>query len=153
MASIKNLFTILFFAAAFIITSCGDDEVCDGRQCPDGETLNTTTCLCEGDMTADPVEETLATNITEDKTLSSDKIYFLDGKTYVTEGVTLTIEPGTIIKGKEGTGPSASALVIARGAMIDACGTATEPIIFTSELDNIDLGEKTGTNLGENDRE
>jgi hypothetical protein len=36
----------------------------------------------------------------------------------VVDGVTLTIEPGTIIKGEAGTGANATALVIARGGKL-----------------------------------
>ena len=45
---------------------------------------------------------------------------------------TLNIEAGTIIKGTAGQGSLASALVIARGGMINANGTENSPIIFTS---------------------
>jgi hypothetical protein len=51
-------------------------------------------------------------------------------------GGKLFIEPGTVIKGAEGTGNEASGLVIARGAQIFAEGTADNPIIFTSVLDD-----------------
>ena len=90
--------------------------------------------------------------ITADETWVATEIYELQGKVVVQSGVTLTIEPGTIIKGQEGTGTNASALVIAKGGMIDAVGTATNPIIFTSVLDNIQEGQLTGTNLDENDQ-
>ena len=71
----------------------------------------------------------------------------------VTSGATLTIEPGTIIKGDEGDGSLASALIIARGAKIMAEGTADKPIIFTSILDDIKIGQKAGTTLDENDNQ
>lgn len=90
--------------------------------------------------------------ITANETWTSDKVYFLDGKVVVNDGVTLTIQAGTIIKGKQGTGTLASALVIARGAKINAQGTAALPIIFTSELDNIQPGQLSGTNLTETDQ-
>jgi len=90
--------------------------------------------------------------ITADATWTSDNIYQLNQKVVVDEGVTLTIEPGTIIKGAPGTGSLASALIIARGGKINAVGTPTQPIIFTSTQDNIDIGETAGTNLDENDR-
>jgi hypothetical protein len=92
-------------------------------------------------------------NITTNTTWTSDKIYLLDGKVYVTSGATLTIEPGTIIKGKQGQESLASALVVARGGKLMAVGTAANPIIFTSELDNIKVGEKVGTNLAATDNE
>lgn len=96
---------------------------------------------------------TLSGEITANKTLSADTIYELAGKVVVPNGITLTIEPGTIIKGRTGTGSLASALIIARGGKIMAEGTADKPIIFTSILDNIEVGQKVGSNLGENDRE
>ncbi len=90
--------------------------------------------------------------LTENTTWKADQIYILDGKVVVSEGVTLTIEPGTIVKGLEGVGSLSSALVVARGGKIMAEGTVDQPIIFTSILDNIDVGQKSGTNLDQNDR-
>lgn len=72
---------------------------------------------------------TLSGNITSNVTLKSDINYVLDGWVYVKSGSTITIEPGTIIKGKVDTKAS---LVIERGAKIMAVGTAAKPIIFTS---------------------
>ncbi len=89
--------------------------------------------------------------ITTDETWTSDNVYELAGKVVVNNGVTLTIEPGTIIKGREGSGTLSSALVVAKGGKIYADGTPTNPIIFTSVLDNIEIGEVVGTNLDEND--
>jgi len=83
---------------------------------------------------------------------TSNNIYQLAGKVVVESGVTLEIEPGTIIKGERGTGSLASALIIARGGKIMAEGTADDPIIFTSINDNITFGEKAGTNLSEADQ-
>lgn len=51
----------------------------------------------------------------------------LDGWVYVVAGATLTIEPGTIIRGTE-----KSALIVERGGKIMAVGTETSPIVFTS---------------------
>lgn len=87
-----------------------------------------------------------------DTTWTSDTIYILDRKVVVQDGVTLTIEPGTIIKGRAGTNSLSSALIVARGGMIDAQGTESQPIIFTSESDNITCGQTAGTNLGVNNR-
>jgi hypothetical protein len=68
-------------------------------------------------------------DITTNTTWTADKIYNLRGFVYVTNGATLTIEPGTIIKGDKS---SKSTLVITRGAKINAVGTADKPIVFTS---------------------
>ncbi len=56
--------------------------------------------------------------------------YLLKGWVYVTEGAELTIEPGTIIKGDKQT---KAALIIERGGKCLAEGTASSPIVFTSE--------------------
>lgn len=90
-------------------------------------------------------EATLPNTIDTDRTLDKDTIYFLRGFVFVSEGVTLTIEPGTLIKGEAGTGVNASALIVARGGKIMAEGTAQEPIIFTSEQDEIQPGETEST--------
>jgi len=91
-----------------------------------------------------------AGGIAVNETWTADKCYILDRKVVVQEGVTLTIEPGTIIKGRAGTGSLSSALIVARGGVLIAEGTASQPIIFTSEADNISIGETAGTNLDEN---
>ncbi len=70
-------------------------------------------------------------------TWTKDKTYILNGRVFVNEGQTLTIEAGTIIKGAAGSGENASVLVVARGGKLIAEGTANEPIIFTSEVDDI----------------
>jgi hypothetical protein len=75
--------------------------------------------------------------ISANTTWTSDNTYLLDGYVFVTTGATLTIEPGTVVKGKVSGGTGAAALVIARGAKIEANGTAQNPIIFTSELDTL----------------
>lgn len=80
---------------------------------------------------------------------TSDNVYLLDGFVYLEEG-TLTIDAGTVIKGKAEptSGDNASALIITTGGMIDAQGTADNPIIFTAEYDDIN----DVTDLDETDR-
>ncbi len=91
--------------------------------------------------------------LSEDEIWDANRIYYLQGRVVVPSGVTLTIEAGAIIKGNEGTETNASALVVAKGGRIIANGTATNPIIFTSALDNIEIGQKVGTNLTKTDNE
>jgi PKD repeat protein len=70
---------------------------------------------------------TITSDITSNTTWTSNNIYTLSGGfIYVTNNATLTIQPGTIIKG------NAATLVVTRGAKIQAVGTATQPIVFTS---------------------
>ena len=87
--------------------------------------------------------------ISESTTWTSNNIYVLNQKVVVSSGVVLTIQAGTIIKGTEGSGSLASALIVAQGGKLNASGTATEPIIFTSINDNIEVGQTAGTNLDE----
>lgn len=70
-------------------------------------------------------------------TWTSNNIYLLDGFVFVNEGQTLTIEAGTLVKGKAGQGKNASALIVAGGGKIIADGTKEKPIIFTSEQDDL----------------
>jgi len=70
-------------------------------------------------------------------TWTANNTYMLDGLVFVNEGDVLTIEAGTVIKGKPGQGENASALIVARGAKIMAMGTAEKPIIFTAEADDL----------------
>ena len=102
----------------------------------------------------DPVEnEVVSGQLTDDQTWVATTIYELAGKVVVADGVTLTIEPGTIVKGRSGTGSLASALIVARGGTIIADGTADNPIVFTTTEDNIEVGQKFGSNLGSEDKE
>ena len=78
---------------------------------------------------------------------TKNNVYLLDGLVYVESGSTLNIEAGTVVKFTENqTVGNPSALVICRGGKIFAAGTATEPIIFTAEADDVndpnDLGPK-----------
>ncbi len=89
--------------------------------------------------------------LTENETWTPENVYVLEGKVVVGEGVTLTINPGTIVKGEEGDETLASALVVDQDGKLIANGTEDEPIIFTSILDNIQPGQTSGTNLTIND--
>jgi hypothetical protein len=69
-------------------------------------------------------------DITTNTTWTRDKRYRLTGFIHVQAPATLTIESGTIIDGDFNI--VGSSLFIMRGAKIDAVGTATAPIVFTS---------------------
>ena len=102
------------------------DVVCpNGQVCVDGTCQGTTTNVI------------VTSNITTNTTWTSDNVYELAGRITITNGTTLTIEPGTIIKGQAGTGANATALLVARGGKINATGTSELPIIFTSVADEI----------------
>jgi hypothetical protein len=84
-------------------------------------------------------------DITGSTLWTAENEYVLNGLVFVEEGETLTIEPGTVIKGKPGQGAEASALVVARGGKIFAEGTAEAPIIFTAESDDVNDPEDFGS--------
>jgi len=83
--------------------------------------------------TAGLKEATLSGIITTSRTLFADTTYTLQGFVKVAGAATLTIQPGTRIEGDAGT--AGSSLWILRGSKIDAQGTATAPIVFTSSKD------------------
>jgi hypothetical protein len=140
----KALF--LFIVLATILTSCKTKDNCADTVCPNGQVCVDGTC--QGTTT----NVMVTSNITTNTTWTSDNVYELAGRITVLNGVTLTIEPGTIIKGQAGTGSNATALLVARGGKINAVGTETKPIIFTSVADEIskeqvDLGNFSSPNL------
>jgi hypothetical protein len=124
-----------FLLAGFIIASCGKDE---------DETV-----VVNPDLTATVFTNTndnsgnAAIKITDNGqgigsiTLDPSIVYILDNFIFVNSGQTLTIPAGTVIKGEEGAGTNASALIVARGGKVIAEGTATNPIIFTSVNDDL----------------
>lgn len=75
-------------------------------------------------------------SITTNTTFYSDTIYTLDGYVYVKNNAILTIQPGTVVKGKSG---AKSTLVVTRNGSLQANGTASRPIVFTQKnlLDNV----------------
>jgi len=77
-------------------------------------------------------------NITTNTRWTRDKVYILTRMIFVRNNVTLTIEPGTIVRGvKKGAAGSDLAnepgtLVVSRGGRLIANGTAESPIIMTA---------------------
>ncbi|WP_440874489.1 hypothetical protein [Thalassotalea sp. PLHSN55] len=96
--------------------------------CPTGTTSispvdgSTTTCEISGRITAD-------------LTLTSNNIYALSGAVFVggdkTDSATLSIEAGTTIYGRSGD----DYLVVSRDSQIEANGSSSAPITFTSQQD------------------
>lgn len=109
----KKLLFLGFGAATLFMTSCKDDKK-DVIDTPVSDVVEIT-----GDISAN-------------QTWEATKKYKIKGFVYVTNGATLTIQPGTVIYGDKGT---KSTLIITRGAKIMAEGTAAKPIVFTSGLE------------------
>ncbi len=76
-------------------------------------------------------------NIDSDVTWTASNIYLLETRVTVESNATLTIEPGTVIKGAPGQQAASTALLVARGGTLNAQGTAALPIIFTAQADPI----------------
>lgn len=100
-------------ALPLLLTACPGDEP------GDNESGNDTT-------DGDGMRIEVPAEIDGDTVWTADHEYVLTGITFVISG-TLTIEPGTRILGGAG-----AALVIDKGARIDAQGTAEAPIVMTS---------------------
>lgn len=109
--TVKSILYILL-AATFVATSCKPD---DNDPIPTPSNNNKV--------------EILQGEISSNKTLDASKKYLLKGKVYVLSGNTIKIPAGTVIFGDKTT---QGALIINRGAMIDAQGTPSNPIVFTS---------------------
>ncbi|MEQ9468847.1 MAG: hypothetical protein RLN88_15665 [Ekhidna sp.] len=130
----KKLFAIAtLIAGTLVMVSCGDDD--------------STTIIEEVEVIEGGLGVLVTSNITSDVTWSADSIYVLDDRIAVESGATLTIEAGTIIKGNAGTGANATALIIAQGATLNAAGTASAPIIFTSRADEITVSDVAAGNF------
>ncbi|HEX8848653.1 MAG TPA: hypothetical protein VF761_03885 [Gemmatimonadaceae bacterium] len=91
-------------------------------------------CSSDNGTNPPPTVQAGAANITQDitsnRTFHAETTYTLKGFIHVTNGATLTIQPGTKILGDYAT--LGSSLWIMRGAKIQAVGTADKPIVFTS---------------------
>jgi len=99
--------------------------------CPDGTTLQT----LEGNISVDAC--VLEGDITGDVTLTADAAYAVSGAVFVTDGASLTIEPGTVLFGAAGS----DFIVVSTGGTIDASGSASSPIIMTSRQDIVNGDE------------
>ena len=128
----RNLLTGILFGTAILFGACTiqEDNIGDVIINQGGNGNQNGTIVLEGE-------------ITEDLTLVSSEVYELRGGVSVKEGATLTIEAGTrIIAGD--TGGVFAFLAIEQGAMIMAEGTASQPIVFTSNKATPNAGDWGG---------
>ncbi len=86
--------------------------------------------------------------LTNGASFTCENTYILDKKIYIPSGQSLSIQPGTVIKGAANTDPAeATALVIERGGKLFAAGTESCPIVFTAAADPMD-GSYAISNIG-----
>ena len=119
----KILLTSMAALLAIAVAACASDTADGGGDDDDDGSTATPTPTATPDTSID-----VTANITADTTWTADNVYTLKSHIFVVTG-TLTIQPGTIVKGDTG-----SSLVITRGGKINAVGTAAAPIIFTSSV-------------------
>jgi len=132
------------FLTAAVIASMAFATACNNTDNkPDNTTL-------KGEI---PTGTTLTGNITANATLTSGSSYKLSGGLHVKAGNTLTIEPGVTVVAVDDDAPDY--ILIEQGAKIDAQGTASNPIVMTSELKKsgawggIHICGRAHTNAGE----
>lgn len=123
---VVTLLSALTMAGIFFGTSCKKDFQNGGNR-----------PVVAGGAPGTCPDSTIHGVITSDLFLKSCTIYKLDSLVYVANGATLTIEAGTRIQGKVGSntvgGFPGGGLIVTRGAKIVAVGTASNPIVFTSD--------------------
>jgi hypothetical protein len=125
----KNKLLVLGIVASLFL-SCERDDTADIVITDNSvTTINNTTGEENGNEEETVVLTPASGSITENLTLEASKEYILNGATIVASGAVLTIEAGTIIKAE--AGPNVY-LAVEQGAQIIANGTASNPIIFTS---------------------
>jgi len=115
-----NKFLLALFATAILFVGCADDDTADitinqmggGVENPDPTTSNV-----------------IGGTLTEDLTLTTGTEYSLESALIIPDGFTLTINPGVVIKAAAGSDVYVAVL---QGGTIDAEGTSSNPIVFTS---------------------
>jgi hypothetical protein len=132
----KKAFVYLAALTALFTTSCrkieteGEKEIVYVNGGGTGSATTGTTIVLQGRISADTV-------------LRKQNTYVLKGLVYMVNDKTMTIEPGTTIKGSY-NGTDVAALIITRGSKIMAQGTADQPIVFTSASPNPQSGDWGG---------
>lgn len=106
----------MLLAASMTFTACSDDNNDEPTPNPDP---------------TPGVTNELSENITEDMILEAGQEYTLNGGIHVTNGATLTIEPGVTITAVHDD--QVDYILVEQGAQINAVGTAENPIVMTSE--------------------
>lgn len=116
----KSVFKVLALLAVSSVTfiSCSsDDDSNDGGTNPSG-------------FVANPADFKGELKAGDNVTLDASKVYYLTGKLQVNEGAKLIIPAGTKIIANGGT---SSFVAVAQGGQIFVNGTATNPVVFTSD--------------------
>jgi hypothetical protein len=113
-----NKLILGLFAAAILFVGCAADDTAD-------VIIN----QAGGGPDVDPSDLVIGGTLSEDLTLVTGTEYSLDSALIVPEGITLTIEPGVVVRAATG---SDVYIAVLQGATINAEGTSSNPIVLTS---------------------
>jgi hypothetical protein len=134
MKNFYHLAATAFLAIAAIQSGVAQTNLGSSCGCPSVSsrpTVNMSTLAVSGGA----ADGDLLTNTV----LTCDKMWVLDKKIYVPNGLSLTIQPGTVIKATYSAVPAnVAALIVSRGGKIFANGTADCQIVFTAQADPMD---------------
>jgi hypothetical protein len=117
----KKIFLSMLAIATLTFTSCSDDDNSDNNP------VNT--------VTIEPADFRGSLESGETATLDPSKVYLLNGPFTVKSGAKLIIPAGTVIKATEvlaGDTNGVRYIAVAQGGKIFVNGTATNPVIMTS---------------------
>ena len=126
----NKLFLGLFTAATFLMASCAADD-----------TANVTINQGDGQDPTNSSGIEIGGTLTSDLTLSTGVEYDLTSALIVPDGLTLTIEPGVVVRATTG---SDVYVAIQQGGVINAEGTSSNPIVFTSNSSTPNPGDWGG---------
>ncbi|TPN87516.1 multidrug transporter [Aquimarina algicola] len=114
-----NIFILKIVAIAMLFVGCASDDTADVNINLNGD----------GGSNVNPEDLVIGGTLTEDLTLVTGTEYLLNSALIVPEGFTLTVEPGVVVRAATG---SDVYIAILQGATINAEGTSSNPIVFTS---------------------
>ena len=156
MISLKTTTLSLAAAAAIALTGCGSSSSDSSNSSNSNSSSNTSSkpkptdsanwayvknqgCGLDKSKYKVPTGKELPAKITTCTLLTkAGSPWKLAGKTLVTNGADLMLEPGTVVEGEN----PASFLAIGTGSKIHATGTEKDPIVFTSTSDKDPKGTK-----------
>ncbi|WP_378179270.1 multidrug transporter [Aquimarina sp. SS2-1] len=125
-----NIFLLKTLVFALLFASCASDDTADITINIDGN-----------GSPIDPTGEVIGGTLTEDLTLELGTEYSLNSALIVPEGITLTVEPGVVVRAATG---SDVYIAVLQGGTINAEGTSSNPIVFTSATSTPNPGDWGG---------
>ncbi|MEN9333844.1 MAG: hypothetical protein RLY35_1024 [Bacteroidota bacterium] len=138
MKKLNNLHKVMAMALSFVATaSVAQSNL--GAECGCPPVASRPEVIVSSMPGYSAISGTYGGEMTSGATFTCQNTYILDKKIYIPNGQTLTIEPGTVVKGAaNAVAAEATALVISKGGKIMANGTETCPIVFTAQADPMD---------------